>query len=339
MAIFPHGKKMRLDFTIKGQRITRSFNSRAECVAFEELTRKRVAIGLPAIEEQEPARDMTVGDALKAASKQWAHNKDGAGSTGLGTQVATFLGLQRKMASITADDQQALIAHFREAGNTNGTINRKLSAFSGLLKVARDAGVVVSVRIQKLQEDSGRVRVLSSFEEKQVFTHLRGHGNTEAEDFADFVAVALDTGGRLSELLAIDPLWLRQGLAGDWVLTFPKAKSKARTVPLTGRAASILVARFVASSQGWPARWNVDKVDALWASMRAAIGMAGDKEFVFHACRHTCATRLLEATGNLVLVRDWLGHADIKTTTIYAKVVPGQLTVGAKALDAFHANT
>jgi len=36
-----------------------------------------------------------------------------------------------------------------------------------------------------------------------------------------------------------------------------------------------------------------------------------------HALRHTCATELLRSGANLADVRTMLGHASIKTTSIY----------------------
>lgn len=37
-------------------------------------------------------------------------------------------------------------------------------------------------------------------------------------------------------------------------------------------------------------------------------------------CRHTYATRLLSATGNLRVVQEQLGHQQVSTTEIYASV-------------------
>jgi hypothetical protein len=59
-----------------------------------------------------------------------------------------------------------------------------------------------------------------------------------------------------------------------------------------------------------------------------------DPECVIHCLRHTCATRLLRATRNLVLVRDWLGHTTIQTTaSTYAHVETESMLEGARALD------
>lgn len=54
---------------------------------------------------------------------------------------------------------------------------------------------------------------------------------------------------------------------------------------------------------------------------------------MIRALRHTCATRLLKATGNIVLVKEWLGHTTIKTTAdTYAHVETESLLDGAEAL-------
>jgi site-specific recombinase XerD len=38
-----------------------------------------------------------------------------------------------------------------------------------------------------------------------------------------------------------------------------------------------------------------------------------------HVLRHSIATHLLQAGVNLIYIRDFLGHADVKTTEIYAR--------------------
>jgi integrase len=41
----------------------------------------------------------------------------------------------------------------------------------------------------------------------------------------------------------------------------------------------------------------------------------------FHVLKHSIATHLISAGGDLAFVRDWLGHASIKNTMIYAQLV------------------
>lgn len=48
-------------------------------------------------------------------------------------------------------------------------------------------------------------------------------------------------------------------------------------------------------------------------------------EFTPHSFRHAFATRMLRETGNLALVQDLLGHADPKTTRVYATISEADL--------------
>jgi len=53
--------------------------------------------------------------------------------------------------------------------------------------------------------------------------------------------------------------------------------------------------------------------------LMAAVGL--DPRYATHSCRHTYATHLYRVSGHdLEIVQEQLGHASIKTTTIYARV-------------------
>lgn len=60
---------------------------------------------------------------------------------------------------------------------------------------------------------------------------------------------------------------------------------------------------------------------------------SGIKDFHPHRCRHTFAMRWLAANGNLSALQELLGHADLSTTTRYAKVT--QSLVRAEARRVF----
>jgi integrase-like protein len=63
----------------------------------------------------------------------------------------------------------------------------------------------------------------------------------------------------------------------------------------------------------------------------AAVGL--DPRYATHTCRHTYATHLYRASGaDLEIVQEQLGHASIKTTTIYAKVTREDKLRAADAL-------
>lgn len=57
-----------------------------------------------------------------------------------------------------------------------------------------------------------------------------------------------------------------------------------------------------------------------------------EKHITFHCARHTFATLLLSADVNLYVVSKLLGHASVKTTEIYAKVIDKQRRAAVDAL-------
>jgi site-specific recombinase XerD len=56
----------------------------------------------------------------------------------------------------------------------------------------------------------------------------------------------------------------------------------------------------------------------------------------FHCLKHTIATHLLDAGGDLAFVKDWLGHANIQNTTIYARLTTATLDAQARTIFASH---
>jgi integrase len=57
---------------------------------------------------------------------------------------------------------------------------------------------------------------------------------------------------------------------------------------------------------------------------KAACRAAGVREIKFHDLRHTFATRLAASGQPLRTIQEFLGHADSKTTQIYAHYAPSE---------------
>jgi type 1 fimbriae regulatory protein FimB len=51
----------------------------------------------------------------------------------------------------------------------------------------------------------------------------------------------------------------------------------------------------------------------------------------FHCLKHTLCTHLLDASDNLRLVQQWVGHANIQNTVIYAQLAAGSKEAKARA--------
>lgn len=78
---------------------------------------------------------------------------------------------------------------------------------------------------------------------------------------------------------------------------------------------------------------HTEGYDARWSIYRERINM---KHVRFHDFRHTCASQLVSGAWGRVWsleeVRQWLGHASIKTTERYAHFAPGNLHDAARAV-------
>lgn len=80
---------------------------------------------------------------------------------------------------------------------------------------------------------------------------------------------------------------------------------------------------------GLPAEPNINKVLAKWVET-AKIA----KKITYHTSRHTFATMMLTLGADLYTVSKLLGHANVKTTQIYAKIVDSKKVEAVNLVDS-----
>jgi integrase len=101
---------------------------------------------------------------------------------------------------------------------------------------------------------------------------------------------------------------------------------------MTKRVRAILKARQVTSPvQPFPI--SMFQAENSWKSTRKKMGLEKDTQFVLHALRHTCASRLVNKGIDLYVVKEWLGHSTIQVTEKYAHLAPGKLAHAALVLE------
>lgn len=79
---------------------------------------------------------------------------------------------------------------------------------------------------------------------------------------------------------------------------------------------------------GLPAEPNINKVLAKWVS---AAGIS--KKITYHTSRHSFATMMLTLGADLYTTSKLLGHANVKTTQIYAKIVDSKKIEAVNLVD------
>lgn len=195
-----------------------------------------------------------------------------------------------------------------------GTVNYKLVNLHRLLKFAHEREWIEKLpKFSYMSLHNERERVFTEDEVNSVLTWLR---ENDREKAADFFEVLYLTGMRSGELRTAK----REALQGNWlVLKARDTKTKkSRRVPLTDRARELLEKRL-------PFEMSKYMITQPWNEARVALGYDEDPEFVPHVLRHTRATMSLSKTKNLAVVQKLLGHANIKTTLRYAKVLDEDL--------------
>ena len=187
------------------------------------------------------------------------------------------------------------------------------------------------VRMQGRKLTKGRVRFVSDLEEA---TMLDWYDRTGREEFGNMVKFYIDTGFRKSEAfrLRFNDLDFKTGRITVW----ETKTNTPRTVKMTARVRAILESLERQSNEHDAKvfrRVSEKKFYRVWWEMREAIGLDGDKQFVIHCLRHTCATRLCGAGVDIRTVMAWLGHKSIEQTQRYAHFIPSRMDDAADALD------
>ena len=135
---------------------------------------------------------------------------------------------------------------------------------------------------------------------------------------------------RLSECLDLlyDDVHYATNLISIWI----NKGDRPRSIPMTKRVAAILKKRQEDKRQK-PFNLTIYQSDKAWAWARKQIGLKDDNEFIIHALRHTCASRLVNKGIDLYVVKEWLGHSSIQVTERYAHLSPRKLKEAVEVLE------
>lgn len=234
----------------------------------------------------------------------------------------------RPVAGFSQADLDHLVATLRGRGNSNATINRKLSAVRKLLKKGASMGEVHALpQFGRLKERAGRIRFLEFEEEDRLFSAIR----QRSEDYYRLSVFLVDSGARLGEAIGLRWNDINNGRATFWLTK----SNKSRTIPLTARARAAVAAGTAGSRRG-PGPFagiRQHKFRAVWNEAKQTVGLADDADVVPHILRHTCASRLVRGGVDIRRVQTWLGHQSLQMTMRYAHLATNDLDACLTALE------
>lgn len=215
-------------------------------------------------------------------------------------------------------------------GVCESTVKRELKLLSAAINFVRTEhdSPELPNPVQSLGLDGGesRVRWISRSEASSL---ILATGMTARQPhLRNFVRLALSTGCRKNELLALE--WRRVDFERSHLrLECEHTKNgKRRLVPLNSGALSALrdqrdwVVRHCAGSDWVFASSSGRRIGTLQKGFVAACARAGIENFRIHDLRHTFASWLVMEGVSLYVVKDLLGHSSITVTERYAHLSP-----------------
>lgn len=167
-------------------------------------------------------------------------------------------------------------------------------------------------------------RTYLSEKELTALLKVKLGGNQSLEKVRDIFLFSVYTGLRFEDAQALTMDRISKDKSGKVFLTIEQEKTNEPLVlPILAPAVDI-ISKYKSS----PERKILNKVlpkisnQKLNVYLKVIADLAGiDKKLTHHVARHTCATTILLSNDvPIEVVSKWLGHTNIKTTQIYAKI-------------------
>jgi integrase len=310
---------------LSGPFVTQSFAKKSDAEEWARSIEHRIDVGdhVPSSEAKKRTLSDVIDRYLEVTLPRAKHRKNADEQTRLLEVWRVELGrvpLAKLTPSVLAEARDKLAERRNRAGKplTGSTVNRHLTALSGVLRVAvREYGWLARnpvANVTKFEDSKGRERFLSDAE------RIRLSDECKASDYAallPIVQLALATGARKGELLSLQ--WTSVDLDRRTVRFLDTKNGESRTVPLAPTA----IATLRDWSKGRLRVGNVfpDAVHLVDIAFRAAREKARLGDFRFHDLRHSAASYLAMSGASLMDIAAILGHKTLAMVKRYSHLV------------------
>ena len=246
-------------------------------------------------------------------------------------QVIDALGAKTLIGDVdvAAIDKAKLL--WKQKGNANATINRKLSCLSKMLTKAKDMGLISEKpKISKDKEPQSRIRWYTDEEKTRMYQMLHHLGHSR---MVGIVQVLMETGFRCGELFNLVPADVQNNL----LIVDINKSSWPRSVPMTKAVSSVIhdeLGKMEPDQKtifGWTTYARFLQV---WKQMQLSLGWQDDEQAVPHSCRHTFVTNLVQRGVPIAMVQKLAGHKSVSMTMKYTHLGPQDLEVAINMLDS-----
>ena len=207
--------------------------------------------------------------------------------------------------------------------NTKQVTNTKVGYLKTVLDEMIEDGFIQDVSFpRRLKDKRQKVHYLTKDMEDDLLSWLLDYD----EKAFHIVQALIDLGCRVNELLNLEKRFV--DFDNNQINFNERKNEQAVAVPMTNRVQKIMKKCFYYSARPTEKLFNGNDypwLNYIWQKAREDLGYADKKYYTLHLCRHTGGSRLAQRGVPLLLIKDWLGHKDIKTTMIYAHLQPKAL--------------
>jgi integrase len=250
----------------------------------------------------------------------------------------------RSLDAISAADVDAFMSARARDGSSPKTIRNAVTLLGSIYGFAQRKGWAQSNPCADVDRPEPTVhadiRFLEHEELEAVVRAEREYDDPLSPTLALAYRTAAMTGLRMGELIALrwrDVDWpssrirvRRSHVRGEYVA--PKSRRGSRSVPLADDLAAELERHYGGSKFGGdddlvfahPATGSPLDRSKVRKRFKDALKRADVREVRFHDLRHTFGTHMAGAGVPMRTLQEWMGHADFKTTLVYADYSPSE---------------
>lgn len=215
----------------------------------------------------------------------------------------------------------SFIGYFRTRSK-NITVNKKLLILKQIIKYHSISGCDHILRFKKLKETVTHFDILTEEELKKIMNYIYrlDDGNIHQLTKKVLLLLLLDSCARRNEILNIEVKNIRFETK-EIILTNTKTKidryiyfSKLTDASLKKYVAFDPERKYLFFNYRCNTRFSIRHVRFILDNMKDKLGI---QKLHAHMFRHTMATLLIERDVDVYILKEILGHKDIKTTEIY----------------------
>tara|TARA_R100001082_G_scaffold58074_1_gene32133 strand:+ start:4529 stop:5539 length:1011 start_codon:yes stop_codon:yes gene_type:complete len=332
MPITQRGKSWQVSVTKDGRRIRKTFRKLDEAQVFELECKAALISGGPLPVEAKNHRSgvpATFGGMAEHIWKlEWSKQKAANATYSVMRLTCSYFGDDTEISSIDSYAIDQFKLYLERQGNKPATVNRKLAIVSKVFRYAHRYGLIErKLELTKQREPRGRIKYYSREEEQEMLERM------DDPDLRDFFIVLIDTGMRRGEVLSLE--WEDVDLEQRTLTLADPERIKSsitRLVPATVRVTAVLKSR-LEQGEIRPFDFTGPQMDYAAACFKKCCPSEQDVSAIFHTCRHTFISRLVQNGVPIVAVKELAGHNDIRTTMRYSHLAPSNLVDAIATLE------